>query len=142
MGSWGLTPFHTDNFRTTFDDVTQDVRSAVYGACRDALARAESDQDPWQEWTAIGVVIWAFHTGLLKRPERLECVGRALELWHRLERDPVWLEKWRNPRAFRKVFLSVRQELGDEASADYLPFLPYGLGEMFDEALPRRSRKR
>lgn len=143
MGAWGTTPFDSDDFGDTFLEVTEPIGEALFKRLQSLLAKRERNPEPQEAWTAIGMVIWAFHTGILRGHHLDLCLSAAEGLLDAITRDEWWMKSWRDPRAFRTTLNKIRAEL--EEASDGTPFLPGGLSEMFQSRSsgfgpPRRKR--
>lgn len=141
MGAWGMTPFDSDDFGDTFIEFSEPIAETTYRKLEASLLKADQSREPQEMWTTIGLVIWAYHAGLLRSERARTCIDLAEALMAALGSDDDWLRSWRNPSAFKKVFAQVRDELEDE-EAEEAPLLPHSLHEMFSQSTPRVPKRR
>lgn len=120
MGAWGMAPFEND----TYADLAMDVEGAVRPALERKLAQVMTaaharGADASDKWAAIGVAIVAYHSTYLPAGSvALEnAMMEAMVLWKELSTDEEWRKSWRNPRAFKKMFDVVGDELERYADA-------------------------
>lgn len=141
MGAWGMTPFDSDDFGDTFDGVAGPVGKVVFAQVERAIGKASRSGEPQEMWTAIGLVLWAFHTGTLGRDsqELDHLQSQAMNLLARLGQEDQWLSSWRQPAVFRRVLKEVAAHI--DAMGDETP-LTLALGEMIQPQQHPHRRKR
>ncbi len=142
MGAWGMTPFESDDFGDSFDMVARPVSKIVFAQVERVINKAMRSGEPQEMWTAVGLVLWAFHTGTLMRgsQELDQLQAQAQELLVAIEQDHEWLSSWRQPAAFRRMLQEVTAHI--EAMGDDSPLTPFNLNQYIQPQNHPRKRRR
>jgi len=131
MGAWGMTPFDSEDFGDTFAEIAEGpVGKAIYAQAMHHIQEAARDGEPQKMWSAVGIALWAFHTGAIVGEDRVRLSSAAWELLQRLEKNESWMRSWAVPAAFRRVFKEVRAQVVGMDGED-TPLTPYTLHELF-----------
>lgn len=145
MGSWGTAPFDSDDFADMIGKVTDAVGKTLADVCTKLVTQGKRHikNHPNDAWAAVGVVIWAYHTGMLVDPYNHVLDG-AIELVETLKADPNWNATWRrgdNTKIEMSTDLRVAEEMLMDMRGRHLrPLLPSEAGKAFP-VTPHRKRR-
>lgn len=115
MGAWGMAPWENDDYADLWIEVRQAFtgKGLTLDLVMNRLSERPGSTYPTELWARVGVALMIAYSGLVDDDQRWSLAEEAERLLGLLKEDHEFLASWRNPKAFRKMFDAIGDQVED-----------------------------